>query len=81
MFESFHFKTSRYFCILGLSFFGIDKGTALVYSVFLNLLMYVPAVIGLAYLYHFGISFRQLRTRVQNGAFLSRQVQSQRENP
>jgi uncharacterized protein (TIRG00374 family) len=71
----------QYFCILGLSFFGIDKGTALIYSVFLNILMYVPAVIGVAYLYKFGISLKELRTRANEGTLLSDALQPQRENP
>jgi hypothetical protein len=71
----------QYFCILGLSFFQIDKGTALVYSVFLNLMMYVPAVIGIAYLYKFGISFKELKAGVRNGALLTETFHPQRENP
>lgn len=71
----------QYFCILGLSFFQVDKGTALIYSVFLNLMMYVPAVIGIAYLYKFGISFKELRASVKNGALRSEHFQPQRENP
>jgi uncharacterized protein (TIRG00374 family) len=71
----------QYFCILGLSFFGIDKGAALVYSIFLNLMMYLPAVIGLAYLYKFGISLRELRARIQEGATLSEQLRQQGEIP
>ena len=71
----------QYFCILGLSYFGIAKGTALVYSVFLNLLMYIPAVIGLLYLCRFGISYKDLRARARAGGPLSEGWRPQRENP
>lgn len=71
----------QYFCILGLSFFKIDENASFVYAVFLNLLMYIPAVIGLIYLYRFGVSIRDLRAKIKIGALPNKKFQSQGESP
>ncbi len=50
----------QYFCVLGFGFFGVAGSTALVYSVFLNVILYVPALAGLVFLTHYGFNWREL---------------------
>ena len=69
----------QYFCILGLSFFGINENRSFVYAVFLNLLMYIPAIIGLVYFYKFGISIKGLKAKIKMDALPNKQLQSQEE--
>jgi uncharacterized protein (TIRG00374 family) len=51
----------QYFCVLGLGYFGVDSSTALIYSVFINAMMYLPALVGLIFLHSYGASLGSLR--------------------
>ncbi|KMY68299.1 hypothetical protein AAU61_00915 [Desulfocarbo indianensis] len=58
----------QYFCVLGFSFFGVEDSAALVYSVFLNAMLYVPALIGLICLARYGLSLESLRKQAPQAA-------------
>ena len=55
----------QYFGALGLSFFGVGAAAALPYTVFINALMYLPALIGLFYLHRYGVSLAGMRKEIQ----------------
>jgi len=55
----------QYFCVLGFGFFGVQEAPALIYSVFLNAILYVPALIGFIYLARYGFTLGSLRNRPQ----------------
>ncbi|MCF8033509.1 MAG: flippase-like domain-containing protein [Desulfarculaceae bacterium] len=51
----------QYFCVLGLGYFGVDSSSALIYSVFINAMMYLPAPVGLIFLHSYGSTLGSLR--------------------
>jgi uncharacterized protein (TIRG00374 family) len=57
----------QFFCGLGLSFFGVGASQAFVYSVAINALLYVPALLGLIILPRYGSSLRRLKAELQAG--------------
>ena len=69
----------QYFCVLGFGFFGVHEEPALIYSVFLNAILYVPALIGFMYLARYGFTLGGLRKQ----ASLARGMgpKGQEENP
>ncbi|MCB2225983.1 MAG: flippase-like domain-containing protein [Desulfarculaceae bacterium] len=54
----------QYFCVLGLGYFGVDSSSALIYSVFINAMMYLPGLVGLGYLHSYGSSLGSLRGQI-----------------
>jgi len=58
----------QYFCMLGLSYFGVDSTSALIYSVFINAMMYLPAPVGLIFLHSYGASLGGLRSQLNSMA-------------
>ncbi|BEQ14365.1 lysylphosphatidylglycerol synthase transmembrane domain-containing protein [Desulfoferula mesophila] len=57
----------QYFCVLGLGYFGVDSSQALIYSVFINALMYLTVPLGLVYLHAYGATLGGLRSRFGAG--------------
>lgn len=58
----------QYFCVLGLGCFGVDSSTALIYSVFINAMMYLTVPLGLAYMHAYGATLSSLRSQIGAGS-------------
>ncbi|MBU1154900.1 MAG: flippase-like domain-containing protein [Proteobacteria bacterium] len=58
----------QYFCVLGLGYFGVDSSTALIYSVFINAMMYLTVPLGLAYMHAYGATLSSLRSQMGAGS-------------
>ena len=58
----------QYFCMLGLGYFGVDSSSALIYSIFINAMMYLPAPVGLIFLHSYGASLGGLRGQLSQMA-------------
>jgi uncharacterized protein (TIRG00374 family) len=66
----------QYFCVLGFGFFGVKEEPALIYSVFLNAILYVPALIGFMYLARYGFTLGGLRKQAPLAAGLKQEEKS-----
>lgn len=65
----------QYFCVLGFGFFGVNEAPALIYGVFLNAILYVPALIGFIYLARYGFTLGGLRNQAPLAAGIGRKGQ------
>lgn len=63
----------QYFCVLGFGFFGVSEEPALIYSVFLNAILYIPALIGFVYLTRYGFTLGGLRKQAPLAAGLKQE--------
>ncbi len=57
----------QYFCVLGLGYFGVDSSHALIYSVFINAMMYLTVPLGLVYMHAYGATLGGLRGQISAG--------------
>lgn len=67
----------QYFCVLGFGFFGISEEPALIYSVFLNAILYVPALIGFLYLTHYGFTLSGLKNQATSATRIGQEGQGE----
>jgi uncharacterized protein (TIRG00374 family) len=63
----------QYFCVLGFGFFEVSEEPALIYSVFLNAILYIPALIGFIYLTRYGFTLSGLRKQAPLAAGLKQE--------
>jgi uncharacterized protein (TIRG00374 family) len=66
----------QYFCVLGFGFFGVHEEPALIYSVFLNAILYIPALVGFMYLARYGFTLGGLRDQASQATQMEQEKDS-----